>query len=124
VDIAQADHVVARPRRALELELDRLATARRLDAFDLVELLHPALDLGGVRGARLELLDEVDFLGQHGLLALVLRLALLLAERALLFVEVEIARIGDQRAAVDLHHLADDAVHERAVVRGHQQAPS
>ena len=121
VDVAQADHVVARPRRAPELELDRLATARRLDAFDLVELLHPALDLGGVRGARLEPLDELDFLGQHGLLALVLRLALLFAERALLVVEIEIARIGDQRAGVDLHHLADDAVHERAVVRGHQQ---
>jgi hypothetical protein len=96
VDVAQGDDVVARARRALELELDRLATARGLDAVDLVELLDPALHLGGVRGARLELLDELDFLGQHGLLALVLRLALLLAERALLVVEVQIARIGNE----------------------------
>jgi hypothetical protein len=36
VDLAQADHVVAGPRWAPELELHRLATARGLDALDLV----------------------------------------------------------------------------------------
>ena len=89
VDVAQADDVVARARAGLELELHGLATPRRLDALDLVQLLDPALDLGGVGGARLEPLDEVDFLGEHRLLALELRLALLFAERPLLLVEIE-----------------------------------
>ena len=71
-------------------------------------------------GASLEPLDEFDFLGQHGLLALILGLALLFAERPLLVVEIEVAGIGDQRAAVDLHHLANDPVHEGPVVGGHQ----
>ena len=48
VNLANIDHVVARPGRALELELNRLATTRRLDPFNLVDLLHAALDLGGV----------------------------------------------------------------------------
>ncbi len=98
-----------------------MAAARRLDLFDLVELLDPALHLGGVRGTRLESLDELDFLGQHGLLALVLRLALFFGQGALLFVEVEIARIGDQRPAVDFDDLADNAVQKGAVVRGHEK---
>src|SRR3546814_17090817 len=72
-------------------------------------------------GPRLEALDELDLLGQHRLLALELRLALLLVQRALLVVEIVIARIRGERAAVDLHDLADDAVHDLAVVRGHQQ---
>src|SRR3546814_5436456 len=88
---------------------------------DLVELLDPALHLGGMRGARLEALDELDLLGQHRLLALELRLAMLLVQRALLVVEIVIPRIGGERAAIDLDDLADDAVHELAVMRGHQQ---
>ncbi len=74
-----------------------------------------------MRGARLEALDELDLLGQHRLLALELGLLLLLGERALLLVELVIAGVGGERAAVDLHHLRHDAVHELAVVRGHQQ---
>jgi hypothetical protein len=41
-----------------------------------------------VRGPRLEALDELDLLGEHRLLALELRLALPLAQRALLLVEI------------------------------------
>ena len=74
-----------------------------------------------MRCARLEALDEFDFLGEHGLLAFELRLLLLFVERALLFVEFVIARKRGERAAVDLDDLADDAVHEFAVMRGHQQ---
>ena len=74
-----------------------------------------------MRGARLEALDELDLLGQHRLLTLELRLLLLLVQRPLLFVELVVARIGGQRAAIDLDHLVDDAVHERAIMRGHQQ---
>src|SRR5215207_3772543 len=40
---------------------------------------------------------------------------------ALLLVEFIIAGVRRQRSAVDLHDLGDDAVHERAVVRGHEQ---
>ena len=74
-----------------------------------------------MRGARLEALDEGDFLGQHRLLALELRLLLLVGERALLFVEFVVAGVAGQRAGVDLDDLVDDAVHELAIVRGHQQ---
>ena len=49
-------------------------------------------------GAGLEAFDEVDFLGEHRLLALELRLLLLLVERALLFVEFVIAGKGVQLA--------------------------
>ena len=121
MDVLQADDVLARARRRQEVERHGLAALRRLDALDLVELLDPALHLRGVRGARLEALDELDFLGQHRLLALELGLLLLLVQRALLLVEFVIAGIGRQRAAVDLDDLVDDAVDELAVVRGHQQ---
>ncbi len=72
-----------------------------------------------MRGPRFESLDELDFLGEHGLLAFELRLALFLSERTLLFVEIEIARICDKRSAVDLHDLTDDTIHKGAIVRGH-----
>ncbi len=93
-----------------------------LHALDLVELLHPALHLRSVGGPRLEALDELDLLGQHRLLALELGLLLLrLVDRAQLLVEGVVAGIGGELAAVDLDDLRDDAVHELAVVRGHQQ---
>ena len=87
VDVLQLDHVLAGARRWRKLEHQRLAALGRLDVLDLVELLHPALHLRRVGGARLEALDEADFLGEHGLLALELRLLLLLGERALLLEE-------------------------------------
>ena len=117
----QAGHVLAGARRRRELEEHRLAPPGRLHPVDLLQLLHPALHLRGVRGPRLEALDELDLLGEHRLLALELRLLLGLGQRALLLVELEVAGICGQCAAVDLHHLGDDAVHELAVVRGHQQ---
>ena len=119
--LLQAHHVLARARRGQEFELHDLAALRRFHPLDLVQLLHPALHLRRVRGARLEAFDELDLLGQHRLLALELRLLLLVAQRALLLVELVIAGIGRELTAVDLHHLVDDAVHELAVVRGHQQ---
>ncbi len=79
VDVLQAGHVLARARRRREIEDHGLAALRRLHALDLLELLHAALHLRGMRGARLEALDELDLLGQHRLLALELRLLLLLA---------------------------------------------
>ena len=121
VDVLQADDILARARRRHEFERYGLAALRRLDALDLVELLDPALHLRRMRGARLEAFDELDFLGQHRLLALELGLLLLFVQRALLFVELVIAGIGRKRTAVDLDDLVDDAVDELAVMRGHQQ---
>jgi hypothetical protein len=98
-----------------------LTPPRRLDPVDLIQLLHPALHLRRMRGARLEALDEFYFFCQHGLLPLELGLLLLFILRALLLIKLVVARIGGQRTAVDLHHLGDDTIHEFAVVRGHQQ---
>jgi hypothetical protein len=44
-----------------------------------------------------------------------------LVERALLLVEIVVARKCGQHAAVDLDDLADHAVHELAIVGGHQE---
>src|SRR6185437_24242 len=112
----QARDVLTGARRRQEVERHRLAPPRRLDPLDLLQFLDPALHLGRVRGARLEALDELDLLGEHGLLALELRLLLLLVERALLLVKFVIAGIGGERAAIDLDDLGDDAVDEFAVV--------
>ena len=73
VDALQAHHVLAGARRRREIERHGLAAPRRLDPLDLLQLLHPALHLRGMRGARLEALDELDLLGEHRLLALELR---------------------------------------------------
>ena len=121
MQLLQGDDVIARAWRGRKIERDGLAAARRLDALDLLQLLDPALHLGGVRGARLEAFDELDFLGQHRLLALELGLLLLFVQRTLLLVELVIAGIGRKRAAVDLDHLVDDAVDELAIMRSHQQ---
>src|SRR6202023_2935465 len=75
--LLQAHHVLARARRRWEIERHGLAALRRLDALDLLQLLPPALHLGRVRRARLEALDEFDFLGEHRLLTLELGLLLL-----------------------------------------------
>ena len=120
MDLPQHHHVLAGAGGRAELEVDVLLAARRLDLVDLVELLDPALHLRGVAGAGLEALDEGDLLGQHRLLAVELRLHLLFAERALLLVEFVVAAVGGERAAIDLDDLGDDAVHELAIVRGHQ----
>src|SRR5689334_15226679 len=63
VNVLQGDDVFARARGRRKIERDALAAPRGLDPLDLVELLHPALHLRGVRGARLEALDELDLLG-------------------------------------------------------------
>ena len=94
---------------------------RRLDLLDLLELLHARLHLRGVARARLEPLDEGLLLGEHRLLARVLRLLLRGGDLALLLVEVVVARVGRELAAVDLDDLGDEAVHELAIVRRHDQ---
>ncbi len=115
-------HILARTRRGAEFEHHLLRPLGRLDPVDLVELFHPALHLRRVACPRLEPFDELDFLGQHRLLALELGLLVLVGDGPLGLIEFVIARIGGQRAAIDLDDLVDHPVHERPVVRGHEQS--
>ena len=114
-------HLVAGARRNAELELHHLALLGQLDLLDLVQRLDAALHLRGLGGVRPEALDEALLLGQHGLLPRERRLLIGLADGALALVEIVVAGVGDDLAGIDLGDLRDDAVHELAVVRGHQQ---
>ena len=67
-----------------------------------------------------EAVDEALLLGQLGLLPRVGRFLVGLAQLALADVEVVVAAVGDDVAVVDLDDLRDHAVHEVAVVRGHE----
>src|SRR5262249_44711816 len=116
VDAGELHDVVARARRRREIELHDVPAARRLDALDLLELLHARLHLRRVARARLEARDECLFLREHRLLARVLRLGLSGRDVALALVEVVVARVARELAAVDLDDLRHDPVHERAVV--------
>ena len=114
-------HLVPRTGRLAEIELHDAALLRQLDLLDLVERLHAALHLSGLRRVRREAIDEPLLLREHRLLPRVGRLAVRLAYGPFALVEVVVARIGRNLAAVDLCNLRDDAVHELAVVRCHQQ---
>src|SRR5262249_6484320 len=96
-----------------------LDPARLGDLLDLLELLDPALDLRGLRDVRLEALDEPALLRESCLLARVLGLAALRLDLAHALVEVVVAGVRADVAAVDLDDLADDAVHDVAVVARH-----
>ena len=120
-DALQARHLVARARRPPEVEAHDLAVLRQLDPLDLVERLHPALDLRGLGRVGGEALDEALLLGEHGLLPRVGRLAVRLARGALALVEVVVARVGGDLPVVDLGDARHHPVHELAVVRGHEE---
>ncbi len=98
-DALDAHDVLARARRRTELERHHLPPLGRLDTVDLVELLHPALHLRRMAGPGLEPLDEGDFLGQHGLLPLELRLLVAVGDFALALVEFVVAAIARERPA-------------------------
>ena len=117
----ERDDVVARARRLPEVEPHDLAPAGQLDLLDLLELLHAALHLRGLRGVGREALDEALLLGEHRLLPRVGGLALRLAQAPLALVEVVVPGPGEDLAAVDLDDPVDDAVHEVAVVARHQE---
>ena len=121
VQILDHRHLIARARRHAELELHHLPLLRQFDLLDLVERLDAALHLRRLRGVRPEAIDEALFLGQHGLLPRERRLLVGLADGALALVEIVIARVSDDLAGIDFGDLRHDAVHELAVVRGHQQ---
>jgi hypothetical protein len=123
VHALQADDVLARARR--RLGNSNITTWRRLlggSTRSILSSFFTRLCTCAAWEARaLNRSMNFDLLGQHRLLALELRLLLLLGERALLLVEAVVARIGGERTAIDLDDLADDPVHELAVVRGHHQ---
>src|ERR1017187_1524372 len=104
-----------------ELELHHAARLGQLDLVDLVQGLDAALHLRGFGGVRPEAVDEALLLGEHGLLAGERGLLIVLADRALALVEIVVAGVGDDLAGIDLGDFGDDAVHELAVVGGHQQ---
>jgi hypothetical protein len=120
-DARELHHVFTAARRWLELEAHLLDPARWLDALDLLELLHARLHLGGVRGAGLEALDEGELLLEHGLLPLEGGLLLRFGERLLLHVELVVAGVRGELAAVDLENARAHPVEELAVVRRHEQ---
>ena len=114
-------HLIAGARRLAEVELRRSSAAWATRSSRFLQRLDPALHLRGLGGVGGEAVDEALLLGQHRLLAGVGGLAVGLADRPLLLVEVVVAGIDGDLAAVDLGDPGDDAVHELAVVRGHQQ---
>src|ERR1035437_10167002 len=121
VQISDHGDLVAGARRHAKFELHHPACLGQLDLIDLIQGLDAALHLRGFGGVRLEALDEALLLGQHGLLAGERRLLIVLADGALALVEIVVAGVGDDLAGIDLGDFGDDAVHELAVVRGHQQ---
>ena len=121
MDVFDDRHLVAGARGHAEIEIDHLPLLGHLQLFDLVELLDAALHLGGFGGVGFEAFDEALLFGEHGLLAGEGGLMIRFADDAFAFVEVIVAGVGDDFASVDFGDLGDDAVHELAVVRGHEQ---
>ena len=117
------DHrdLVARSRRLAKVELHHDAALGQLNLLDLVERLDAALHLRRLGGVGAETIDEALLLGEHRLLSRVGGLAVGLAQRALAFVEIVVAGVDGDLAAVDLGDFGHDPVHELAIVRGHQQ---
>jgi len=74
--------------------------------------------MGGAGG---EAGDELLLLGQHLLLPPVAGQQLVAADLPLLQIEIVVAAVGGDPAVGDLDDPGDDAVHEVAVVAGHQQ---
>ena len=117
MDVFDDDHLLARTRRLSEVEVHDLALFGWFDLLDLVECLDPALHLRGLGGLRLEAVDEALLLGEHRLLPRVGGFLVRFSNLALALVEVVVAGIDRDLAAVDLGDLADDTAHEIAVAR-------
>ena len=118
-ETAGAHHLVARARRLLEVELDGFLLLGKLDALDLLELLHAILHLLGFRGLVAELLDERLHMGD--LLGLLRRLGAQALQALLARFEVGrvVALVEVHLAVVHLGHAVHHVVHERAVVADH-----
>jgi hypothetical protein len=117
----KCDHLIAGPWRLTKIELHDRSLSRQLDFLDLIEGFHAALYLRGLGSVRGKSIDEALFLCEHGLLASVGRLTISLPDGSLPFIKIVIARIGVDFAAIDFSDSGDDAIHEFAVVRCHEQ---
>ena len=71
----------------------------------------------------LEPVDKLLLFSQHRLLPAKRGLLIRLAYGSFTFIEIVIAGIADDFAGVDLRNLRDNAVHEFAIMRSHQQRP-
>jgi hypothetical protein len=121
VDVFEDHHLIARPRWLPEIELHDAPLPWRLDLLDFLERLHPALHLCRLGGVGREPIDETLFLREHRLLPGIGGFLVRVANGALAFVEVVIARIGGDLAAIDFRDAGHGPVQELAIVRGHQQ---
>jgi hypothetical protein len=70
---------------------------------------------------RLESLQKALLLGKHSLLAHESRLLIGFADRAFAFLEIIVAGVGDDFASIDFGNARDNAIHELAIMRGHQE---
>ena len=121
VQVFEHCHLIAGTGRSAELELNHLALFREFQLFDLIQGLDAALHLPCLCGVCLEAVDEALLFGQHRLLPGKSRLLVRLANGAFPLVEIVITGVGDDFTRIDFRDLRDDAVHELAIVRGHQQ---
>jgi len=121
VQVLDHHHLVARPGRLAELEVHHLPLPGQLNLLDLVQRLDPALHLRRLGRVGREALDEPLLLGQHRLLPRIRRLAVGLADGPLALVELVVPRVHRNLAIIDLGNARDDAVHELAVMRGHEE---
>ena len=101
-DVFEHGDLLARAWRRPEVEVHHPPPLRQLDLLDLLERLHPALDLSGLGRMRGKPVDEPLFLRQHRLLPGVRGLPVGFADLTLALVEVVIARVHRDLAVVDL----------------------
>jgi hypothetical protein len=112
------DDVVPAAGRALELEAALDDAARRLELLDLVELLGPALHLAALAAwARKRSMKRISLASMACWRSYSASRRRSRAPAPL--VEVVVAGVAADRAAVDLDDLLDHAVHHVAVVAGH-----
>src|SRR5580692_2062850 len=105
VQILKDSHLFAGSRRNAKVKLHDHAFPWQLDLLDLVQRLNPALHLGRFGRVRPETIDETLFFGKHGLLPGERCLLVGLSDRPLALVEVVVAGVGDDLAAIDLRDL-------------------
>ena len=122
MEVLDDGDLIAGAGRRAKFEFHDVALLGQLDFFDLVEGLDAALHLRGFGGVGAETIDKTLFLGEHRLLAREGRLLIRFADGALALIEVVIAGVDDDLAGIDLRDFRDDAVHELAIVRGHQKS--
>ena len=114
-------NVVTAAGRLGKLEPHHPLLRRQLDPLDLLQLLDARLHLGGMGNPRPEAGDEVLLLGQHLLLAPVTGQQLFPADLPLAQVKIIVAAVGGHALVGHLDNPPDHAVHELAVMAGHEQ---